>query len=222
MYPYSVDPSNIPDHLSNPQLEYFILFGICVAGKSAAQTAERLNAFLLRNRYDGVDDFEETPFETVSKLVYHHKLSFELASSKFGQYDRIETAMRGVLLLDVEHLTLADLLKVPGIGPKTARYILLYSDPRCEYVPLDTHILKFLRRIGYTDAPTSTPPSGERYNFLERAFVLEAKQQGKTVRQLDTEVWQEYANGNVADAATVKPEPATKRIADGIVVTLPR
>lgn len=208
-YPYSVDVTNIPDHLSNPQLEWFILFGICVAGKNAAQTQAKLNEFLLRNRYNGLDPFDETPFETIHKLVYHSKLTFELAASKFGQYDRIENAMRaGVLNLDVTHLTLRALEQIPGIGPKTARFIILYSQPNATCVPLDTHILKYLRRIGYADAPTTTPPSGKKYAFLERAFLLEAQRQGKSVRQLDTEVWQSYALEGVADVATVTPDPA--------------
>lgn len=210
-YPYSVDVNNIPDHLSNPQLEWFILFGICVAGKNAAQTQAKLDDFMDRNdeEFMRASDDALTPFEIIHKLVYLGRLTFELAASKFGQYDRIENAMRaGALNLDVNHLALSALEQIPGIGPKTARYIILYSQPGATCVPLDTHILKYLRRIGYADAPTTTPPAGKKYSFLERAFALEAQRQGKTVRQLDTEVWLSYVNLDTADAATVKPDPA--------------
>lgn len=211
-YPYSVDPANIPDHMSNTQLEWWILFGICVAGKSAKQTAEKLDEFLMRNCYDEETNYFAKPFDVVASLIYQGKLPFELAVTKFGQYDRIDTAMRGAVLLDVMHLTLEDLEAIPGIGPKTARMVILYSDPKATCVPLDTHILKFLRAKGYQNVPTTTPPAGKKYDYLEWCFAACAHAEGKTVRQLDTEVWQSYALEGSTDAATVKPEPSTKPV----------
>jgi thermostable 8-oxoguanine DNA glycosylase len=65
-------------------------------------------------------------------------------------------------------------------------------------VPLDTHILKFLRTLGL-DAPKATPGSRKQYLALEAAFVFEAKCRGKTTRELDTEVWKFYANKPTAE-----------------------
>jgi thermostable 8-oxoguanine DNA glycosylase len=68
---------------------------------------------------------------------------------------------------------------------------ILYYEPDAQVVPLDTHVLKWLRKQGY-DAPKSTP-TGRRYLELERAFIAEARKRGKNVRDLDTEVWKSYA-----------------------------
>lgn len=198
-YPYSFDPFNIPATLSSPMVEWFILFGITVAGKGAGATGAKLDEFLSRNdggqtlhlRTLSIETYELTPSEIVQKLVYKGELLDELVKSKFGQYNRIEKAFRAVAQLDVNHLDLPTLERI--VGPKTARMVILYSDQQAECVPLDTHVLKYLRTIGYADAPHSTPAMGRTYKFLEQAFVLEAKRQGKTVRQLDTEVWKSFA-----------------------------
>lgn len=191
-YPYSFDVFNIPPTLSGPMVEWFTLFGICVGGKGAGQTQVKLDQFLDRNG-TGTDEYLLTPFEIVNKLIYKNQLGPELTRAKFGQYVRVDKAFRAVVRLDVNHLELKELEK--AVGPKTARMVILYSDPKAECVPLDTHILKYLRVIGYVDAPHSTPPMGRTYKFLEEAFVIEAKRQGKTVRQLDTEVWKSFAKG---------------------------
>lgn len=189
-YPYSFNTFDIPAALSGPMVEWFTLFGICVAGKGAGQTQAKLDAFLSRNNTCPMHPIH-SPFDIVRKLIYREKLGTELLTSKFGQYTRIDKAFRAVVQLDVDHLDLSELES--AVGPKTARMVVLYSDPQAQVVPLDTHILKYLRVIGYVDAPHSTPPMGRTYKFLEEAFVHEAKRQGKTVRQLDTEVWKSFA-----------------------------
>lgn len=193
-YPYSVNPTKIPEHMSNPQLEYFILFGILVAGKGAIPTAAKLDAFLEKHRDADYlsPDVYLTPFEIVKELIYFHKLGEELYAAKFGQYSRIDGAFREAVNLDVEHLTLEALEAVPGIGPKTARMVILYSDPNAQVVPLDTHILKYLGSLGYK-VPSTTPPAGKVYRYLEAEFIKLAKRRSMTVRQLDTLVWKSYA-----------------------------
>lgn len=197
-YPYSVDPNNIPPHLSTKQLEFFILFAILVAGKSASQTFKKLDEFLTRNvswadEFVGLPTPSPSPFEVIRFLLEESTLGVELEASRFGQYSRVAKAFAHVAYrLDPESLSVADLESVPGIGPKTTRFILLYGGFDKKAVPLDTHILKFLRRAGYR-APKSTPPKGERYTELERAFQAEAEIRDLTVRELDTLVWQAYS-----------------------------
>lgn len=173
MYPFAVDPSNIPTHLNDGQLEYFVLFAILVAGKSAKQTYKKLNNFIERNLLNGAIEIDyvitPTPFEIVYRLIRMGELGAELEAEKFGQYKRIRTAFEKVVTLDVQDLTVEALEVIPGIGPKTARYIMLYSDPSFQGVPLDTHILKYLATL-YNDVPKSTPPAGARYNELEGRF----------------------------------------------------
>jgi len=64
-----------------------------------------------------------------------------------------------------------------------------------EDIPLKD-VLSFkraLRQAPGAKVPKGTPPAGRKYRELELLFQESAKAQGKSVRQLDTEVWQSYA-----------------------------
>jgi thermostable 8-oxoguanine DNA glycosylase len=175
----------MPQTVPMSEREWFVLFAICVAGKSAKQTQAKLNEYL---------NFGfSSPFDTVRLDIANNSLLPYLKAVKMGQYKRIEKAFREVVKLDVtKDLTVEKLEAIPGIGPKTARFIVLYTDPDSQCVPLDTHILKYLRSKGF-DAHKSTPPAGKKYRWFEEQFKACAIAAGKTVRELDTEVWQRYA-----------------------------
>lgn len=182
-----VDPTAIPEKMTDSQLEWWILFGICVAGKGAKQTEKKLNEFLADCHYSWS---HWSPF---NKVKFQNRfLMRKLMMHRMGQYKRIAKAFRQAVQIDLRGISVPVLEAVAGIGPKTARMIMLYYDPAANCVPLDTHILKYLRVQGY-DAPKSTPPAGKTYTRLEAAFQQEAAKAGKTVRQLDTEVWKSYA-----------------------------
>lgn len=182
----AVDPVKIPSKMTLEQFEWWILFGICVAGKGAKQTEKKIKAFLT--------GWEGNAFACVRYLVDEGLLGRALRFHRMGQYKRINKAFRAVVKLDLSNPTVEMFEKVPGIGPKTARMLILYYDPKANCVPLDTHILKFLKyTLGVPNVPKSTPPAGKTYNRLERAFQVAAVNRGKTVRELDTEVWKSYA-----------------------------
>lgn len=189
----SVDPYNIPKLMTKPQLEWWILFGICVAGKGAKQTEVKLNAFLdpgVGCRWE--NECKDSPFARVKFFIKFKQLGWRLRHFKMGQYKRINKAFRAAVNLDLDNISIESLEKVPGLGPKTARMTMLYYDPKAECIPLDTHILKWLRAHGY-DAPKSTPPAGKKYRELELAFLNEGKKRGLTAQQWDTQVWKTYA-----------------------------
>jgi hypothetical protein len=185
-----VDPTSIPKSMTREQLEWWILFGVCVAGKGAKQTEEKVNKFLH-------DPFVEkpggSPFQRIETYIQWGMLKRKLKEHRMGQYKRIEKAFRAAVKLDLDQISIDLLETVPGIGPKTARMIILYYDPTADCVPLDTHILKWLREQGVPGVPKSTPPAGNSYRSLENIFRLEAKLRGMTVRELDTQVWKSYA-----------------------------
>jgi thermostable 8-oxoguanine DNA glycosylase len=192
----NVDPVNIPEAMDELDREYWLLFSICVANKSAEQTDKKMRLFMALS-------CKVSPFDKVRDLIAQGVLDKALHIIKFGQYRRIEKAFRAVVDLDLKTLEAAQpdeaadmLMKIPGIGPKTARMYLMYAFPAHAdlWAPLDTHVLKFLRSQGY-DAPKSTPPRGILYDTLERAFRREAEKRGMTMRELDTAVWTAYSEG---------------------------
>ena len=182
----AVNPYDIPKSMTREQLEYWILFGICVANKPAKITEQKIQKFLALAG-------GETPFKSVRRLMAAGELSSAVKDARFGQYGRITEAFRQAVDLDLDKISVEALESVKGIGPKTARMIMLYYDPKADCVPLDTHVLKFLNKRGYARIPKSTPPAGPKYRELEQLFQHEALKAGKTVRELDTEVWLSYA-----------------------------
>ena len=185
----SVDPTNIPKLMTPCQLEWWVLFGICVAGKGAKQTEKKLNALL---------DWQEggggaTPFQRIAYLMDNGKLGRTLRFHRIGQYKRINKAFRKAIILDLSYPTVEMFEAIPGIGPKTARMIMLYYNPQANCVPLDTHILKFLKEQGIPKVPKSTPAAGPTYTRLEKEFQNIAASVSLSVRELDTRVWKSYA-----------------------------
>lgn len=179
-----INPFSIPEQFSRKYLEEFILFSICVANKPAEATAKKLEGFLKEVK-------NGNPFSKIKAMITMGKLDTLLKKHRMGQYKRIGKAFRGVVKLDLNSLTVASLESVHGIGPKTARFIMLYYQPNLQVVPLDTHMLSFLRELGH-DVPRSTP-TGKRYLKLEAAFIAEATARNMTVKELDTQVWKAKA-----------------------------
>ena len=132
-------------------------------------------------------------FDVVKFFIKGRLLRRCLKEVRMGQYGRINKALRGLVKIDPRYVSLEELESIHGIGPKTARMLLLYTRPGLEGVPLDTHILKYLAAQGVPKVPKATPPFGREYKRLEGAFLEFALNQRKTVRELDTEVWKSYA-----------------------------
>jgi hypothetical protein len=200
-----IDPYDLTKGWDERRVQEWFLFGVCVAGKSARQTADKVEALLTdmiafaRNNRRSLINFAPrvemanlTPFGAVNYAILFGKLGYFLRKHKMGQYTRINKAFRGMVKTDPQTVTLEELEQIHGVGAKTARMLLLYTRPDQEMIPLDTHILKWLRAHGY-DAPKGTPPPGKKYRELESAFIAEGRKRGLSPKEWDTIVWQQYA-----------------------------
>lgn len=197
-----IDPYALDKPWTRDRLEEWILFGICVANKPADPTAVKVDAvltdirtILMTGGYPSlrVKVPSYSPFDLVRAADDLCLLLPVLTKNRVGQYTRIERAFREVVrkIPNVMKTTIEELETVKGIGPKTSRMIMLYYKPETNCVPLDTHILKWLRAQGY-DAPKTTP-TGKKYAELEKIFVLEAEHRKMSVKDLDSQVWKMYA-----------------------------
>lgn len=171
--------------LSLWEIQARLIYSILVAGKTAT-FAE--NALL---RLVGS---AELPFTTLRSLIQDNALDHALRSARTGNYSKLLKCLPAITHLDPVTCSIQDLEACHGIGPKTARFFLLWTRPDARYAALDTHVLKWLRTLGHT-APKSTPPAGPRYRQLEAIFLAEADKRNLSPRQLDLAVWDHYANG---------------------------
>ena len=172
--------------MNSKDREYKLLYSVIVAGKNASFAEKALARFLLEMKN------EETPFQYIKFLIKNDELYNVLIKSRCGNYSKILKCFTQIINIDVFNCTVDDLEAIHGIGPKTARFFLLATRPNVRYAALDTHILKWLRKIGY-DAPKTTP-TGKKYYELEKAFLEEADDMGLTAFELDSKIWYEYSS----------------------------
>jgi thermostable 8-oxoguanine DNA glycosylase len=189
-----IDPNTITNfNRSEAELEEFLLFAILVAGKSAKQQAKKLDDFLYQQRLTNDASINGwTPFQEIEHLWKNNLLLDRMAHFRLGQYKRLETAFKGILDFKgrLSTITIEELESVKGIGSKTARFFVLHSRPNQSLAVLDTHILKWLKFLGY-DAPKATP-SKKNYGEVERWFLMEANNRKMTPANLDLQVWKDY------------------------------
>ena len=109
----------------------------------------------------------------------------------------------------LREMSIEELEKIPGVAYKTSRFFILHSRNFANCIPLDTHILRFLRDIGYNETPTKTPGSEtvylywerkaiEAFNFKSKYAVDKSRGKGWSLAQWDLETWKEYS-GNFED-----------------------
>lgn len=192
-------------------LQAFLMFGIAVAGKSADSVSEKIQMFLanLENGYG-----PGLPFDLIRNLLKKNEgclnshvpywtdaikaLKGEMQLVKLGQYTKLVRAFGYLALtpLDLTTCTVEQLEAIPGCGPKTARYFLMYTRPNFKGAALDTHILKYLSGpCGLEGIPSSTPPKGAKYNAIEEQFLKIANLLEVEPKELDNAVWQWYSRG---------------------------
>jgi thermostable 8-oxoguanine DNA glycosylase len=182
-----IDPKKITNFSrTQAELQSFFLFGLFCAGKNSDYAAKCLAKLL--HTIEG-----ETPFEVLKNLgeigIYN-----ALCASRIGQYNRLTKAVMSAVNLDLATCTLEELMKVHGVGQKTARFFLLHTRPNCQCAVLDTHILKWLRD-NQVDAPQNTPTSVKQYKDLEEKFLFLANANFPfmSIADVDLTLWMKYS-----------------------------
>ena len=187
-----INPAEVTNYnRTQSELQEFLLFCINVAGKKSSIEAPKLEVFIQRAK-----DItkESTPFNCIKKLIKLGRLEEIMHCAKLSPYkQRYNSYVDAVKLGDLQAVTLNRLLQVPGIGLKTARFFLSHSREDFDEPMLDTHILHFLRDQGYTNAPKSTPSNLGVYNYYANVFKMFARTMGKSVTDLDLEIWKQYS-----------------------------
>lgn len=178
---------------SRSDQEWWLLFCIAVAGKNSDQTAEALG------RFKFYIDSPKFPLMHINDVLHDdpHIFEWAITHARFGLQTKIKRAFaeasRQFWCRDFKDVDVQELEGIYGIGPKTARFFkMTTTDER--HAALDTHILKWLRKLGYENVPKSTP-QGRSYRRLEEAFIHEADRRGMTVNELDLAVWLAYKHG---------------------------
>lgn len=190
-----IDPTKITKYnMTYPQLEEFILFWVCAAGKNGKLAARCIDN-LLKTWRPKVKEIIKSPwpFDIIRYINYHGDLAEEMRKHGIGCYNnKAKTFLQLIWSnLNLKTCTVEDLEKIDGIGPKTARCFMIHSRPFQKLAALDTHVLKFMNDMGY-EVPKTTP-TGRRYREIEKQFIYLAGVCGKTTAEFDLMIWNAYS-----------------------------
>lgn len=154
----------------------FLLFAISVAGKKADLIVPKLREFFVGIRP------RELPFTFVLRIG--GDLEDRLRLVKMGRYGTLASAYWDVARkIDVDNTSVEELEGINGIGPKTARYFMMYAHG-LECAVIDTHIKKFLRECGIM---------ATGYADLEKAYLERARALLVSPADLDNWIWRHFA-----------------------------
>ena len=196
-----IDPKKVTNYKRNQwQLQEFLLYCICVAGKKSEIESPKVRKFCMDARFG----FNLLPFDLIRKLlgvssVEHDGLMQHLLKYKIAPYKARYNSFRDVVSLlpkDLNEVGLEDLMEVRGISTKTSRFFLTHSREDFNEPVLDTHILRFLSEEGYR-VPSATPQNEAEYARVAKIFTRIANFEGKSVADLDLEVWKQYSYGAI-------------------------
>lgn len=105
----------------------------------------------LMTRFETLESVRRSSLEDIASAIQIGGLHQQKARSIRTVLDRIATARGGLDLKFLNELALQDalhwLLELPGVGPKTAAIVLLFSFDRPVF-PADTHIQRVMSRMG--------------------------------------------------------------------------
>ena len=196
-----VDPWNITDYNRSPaELEELLLFCVSVAGKSAGMAAAALDEFLAgqpgKSPFDKIRRLikgGKLP-QAIRRLIKGGKLPQAIRASRLGKHTRLTRAFAEIVQagLDLTACTPEQLEAIHGIGPKTSRFFIVHTRAGEQLAVLDTHILRYMRSLGYENIPASTP-TGKRYLQIEQDFIALARREGRDIAEFDLWIWRQYA-----------------------------
>jgi thermostable 8-oxoguanine DNA glycosylase len=189
-----IDPKKVTDYNRNEtQLQEFLLYCVCVAGKKSEIETRKLDKFL-----GGA-----SPFKLIRKLlksssvIWKDGLMEHLSKNKVAPYKQRYNSFKDAVTLlpdNLSEVTLDRLQQVRGISTKTSRFFLTHSREDFDEPVLDTHILRYLKDVGH-DVPSSTPQNPNVYGKVASLFKKEADLAEMSVTDFDLKVWTEYSYG---------------------------
>jgi DNA uptake protein ComE-like DNA-binding protein len=180
--------------LSQYELEARLIYAVLVAGKTYKFATDKFDG--LRAYWDLTIVASGRQVSTPFQGLRYYNFAEILRSVRTGRYATLEKTFTELTTRDINLRTCApeELEEIPGIGPKTARFFIMWTRPGARYAALDTHVLRWLRGKGI-DAPRTTP-SGRKYRELENIFLWYADSMGLSPRELDAQIWSEATGIN--------------------------
>jgi thermostable 8-oxoguanine DNA glycosylase len=190
-----IDPKKITNFKLNPyQLQEVLSFWICVAGKSAATIAPRIDKVIWFGYKILNHRGPKIPFKIFRELG-KERLSELLKNFGIGCY-----SLKAGTLVDIANSDLnlsicsrEDLIKIKGIGLKTASCFIMHSRKNSRCAGLDTHLAKFMHSLFPKEFDGEIPKSKKQYFVMENRFLAICDKLQRPPAKLDLLIWKLYA-----------------------------
>jgi thermostable 8-oxoguanine DNA glycosylase len=137
----------------------------------------------------------------IQRWVREGMLMDRMKEAKLGKYKLMEKAFRQLVHLRLPSLDFPNtrtsaevnrliLTSVEGVGLKTASLFLLHSVEGCKIAVLDTHLLKYLRKL-YPKArvPKASPQCPDKYRQIEDMWLGYCYRNDRDPATYDLEIW---------------------------------
>ena len=152
---YSLLSDQYPDARDSPgQLSHGSAFEVLILTILSAQTTDRAVLKVkdpLFSAYPTPEALAKAKPETVETII--HSLGYFHAKAK--HIIAASQAMVSEFKGNVPE-TMEELLKIPGVGRKTANIVLYHALGRNEGIAVDTHVRRLAQRIGFSDTDNVT------------------------------------------------------------------
>ena len=152
---YSLLCKQYPDARDSPaQLSHGPAFEVLILTILSAQTTDRAVLKVkdpLFSAYPTPETLAKAKPETIETII--HSLGYFHAKAKhiIAASQAIVSEFKG----NVPE-TMEELLKIPGVGRKTANIVLYHALGRNEGIAVDTHVRRLAQRIGFSDTDKVT------------------------------------------------------------------
>jgi endonuclease-3 len=152
---YSLLCKQYPDARDSPaQLSHGPAFEVLILTILSAQTTDRAVLKVkdpLFSAYPTPEALAKAKPETVETII--HSLGYFHAKAK-----HIIAASQAIISEFEGNVpaTMEELLKIPGVGRKTANIVLYHALGRNEGIAVDTHVRRLAQRIGFSDTDNVT------------------------------------------------------------------
>jgi endonuclease-3 len=131
------------------ELKYKTPWQFMVAVQLSAQcTDKRVNIITkeLFKKYKTLDDYLKADYGEFEKMIHSCTYSFNKARNILAAAKFVKGEYKGKL-----PRTMAELIKIPGVGRKTANVFLGDIHGIYEGVTVDTHVIRFVQRFDLSD-----------------------------------------------------------------------
>lgn len=144
-------------HFKNP-LE--LLVATILSAQCTDKQVNKVTQVLFK-RYRNVEDFAEADLTELGKDIYTTGFYHQKAKHIIGSAQLILTEFGGKVPDTMENL-----LKLPGVGRKTANIVLARGYDIIEGIAVDTHVTRLSQKLGFT---TNTDPKKIEIDLMELA-----------------------------------------------------